>query len=312
MGIDPTLPAPSYKEQAHLFAAESWERLQRAVQGALQTGTSYELDLEVMRPESIAKWEIARGEPVRDKNGQIIGLRGTVQDITERKLADAALANVSRNLIEAQEQERSRIGRELHDDIGQRLALLALQSQQLQEDTVILPTVRSRLGEFQKQISEICTDIQSLSHELHSATLQYLGIAVAMRGFCQEFAQQQKLEIDFKAHDLPSPLSPDISLCLFRVVQEALHNSAKHSGVRYSEVRLWGTSGEIHLTVKDSGAGFNREAAKESHGLGLISMEERLRLVNGTLSINSQPNCGTTIHARAPLSPVCDSMRAAG
>ena len=312
MGIDPTLPAPSYKEQAHLFAAESWERLQRAVQGALQTGTSYELDLEVMRPESIAKWEIARGEPVRDKSGQIIGLRGTVQDITERKLADAALANVSRNLIEAQEQERSRIGRELHDDIGQRLALLALQSQQLQEDTVILPTVRSRLGEFQKQISEICTDIQSLSHELHSATLQYLGIAVAMRGFCQEFAQQQKLEIDFKAHDLPSPLSPDISLCLFRVVQEALHNSAKHSGVRYSEVRLWGTSGEIHLTVKDSGAGFNREAAKESHGLGLISMEERLRLVNGTLSINSQPNCGTTIHARAPLSPVCDSMRAAG
>lgn len=168
------------------------------------------------------------------------------------------------------------------------------------------------MGKLQKQISEIASDTQSLSHELHSAKLQYLGIAGAMRGFCREFGEQQKVEIDFNAHDLPSPLSPDISLCLFRVLQEALHNSAKHSGVRHFEVRLWGTSDEIHLTVKDSGAGFDREAAKESRGLGLISMEERLRLVKGTLSIDSRPKRGTTIHARVPLSSVNNSMRAAG
>jgi signal transduction histidine kinase len=168
------------------------------------------------------------------------------------------------------------------------------------------------LDELQKRTSEIATDIQYLSHELHSAKLQYLGIAAAVRGFCQEFAEQQKMEIDFKAHDLPSPLSPDISLCLFRVLQEALHNSAKHSGVQQFEVRLWGTSDEIHLTVKDSGVGFDREAAKESRGLGLISMEERLKLVKGTLSINSQPKRGTTIDARVPLNSGSDSMRAAG
>ena len=133
-----------------------------------------------------------------------------------------------------------------------------------------------------------------------------------MRGFCREFGEQQKVEIDFQSHDLPSPLSPDISLCLFRVLQEALHNSAKHSGVRHFEVRLWGTSDEIHLTVKDSGAGFDREAAKESRGLGLISMEERLKLVNGTLSIESQPKRGTTIHARVPFDSGSDSARAAG
>ena len=109
-----------------------------------------------------------------------------------------------------------------------------------------------------------------------------------------EFGEQQKVEIDFKTHDLPTPLARDISLCLFRVLQEALHNSAKHSGVRHFEVRLWGTSDEIHLTVRDSGAGFDREAAKKSRGLGLISMEERLRLVNGPLSIESQPKHGTT------------------
>jgi PAS domain S-box-containing protein len=243
---------------------------------------------------------------------EVVGAVVAFIDITERKLAEAAVANVSRKLIEAQEQERARIGRELHDDIGQRLALVAVELQQLHEDTLVLPEVRSRMGEFQKQITEIADDIQFLSHELHSAKLQYLGIAGAIRGFCQEFSQQQKVEIDFKVHDVPRPLSPDISLCLFRVLQEALHNSAKHSGVRRFEVRLWGTSDEIHLTVKDSGTGFDREAAKESRGLGLISMEERLKLVNGTLSIDSQPKRGTTIHARVPFDSSGDSARAAG
>ena len=133
-----------------------------------------------------------------------------------------------------------------------------------------------------------------------------------MRSLCKEFGEQQKVEIEFNVHDLPSPLSPDISLCLFRVLQEALHNSAKHSGVKHFEVRLWGTSEEIHLSVKDSGEGFDREAAKESRGLGLISMEERLKLVDGTLSIESQPKSGTTIHARVPLRSGGDSMRAVG
>jgi signal transduction histidine kinase len=137
-------------------------------------------------------------------------------------------------------------------------------------------------------------------------------LLAAMRGFCRELGEQQKVEIDFSSHDLPSPLSPDTSLCLFRVLQEALHNSAKHSGVKHFEVRWWGTSDEIHLTVKDSGAGFDREAAKESRGPGLISMEERLRLVHGELSINSQPKGGTTIHACVPFDSGSDSARAAG
>jgi PAS domain S-box-containing protein len=243
---------------------------------------------------------------------EVVGAVVAFMDITDRKLAEAALANVSRKLIEAEEQERTRIGRELHDDIGQRLALLVVELHQLHENSLILPDVRSRMGELQKQTSEIAADVQSLSHELHSAKLQYLGIAGAMRGFCREFGEQQKVEIDFQTRDLPTPLSADISLCLFRVLQEALHNSAKHSGVRHVEARLWGTSEEIHLTVMDSGAGFEREAAKTSKGLGLISMEERLRLVKGTLSIDSQPKRGTIIHARVPHSSGSDSVRATG
>jgi len=233
---------------------------------------------------------------------EVVGAVVAFVDITERKLAEAALASVSRRLIEAQEQERSRIARELHDDIGQRLALLAIKLAQLQQSPPNSSELPSRIGELQKQTSEIAADIQSLSHELHSSRLQYLGIAAAMRGFCREFGEQQKVEVDFKTHDLPVPLSPDISLCFFRVLQEALHNSTKHSGVRYFEVELWGTADEIHLTVSDSGAGFDIDAAKASRGLGLISMEERLKILNGTLSIESQLQRGTTIHARVPFS----------
>jgi PAS domain S-box-containing protein len=242
----------------------------------------------------------------------VVGAVVAFIDITERKLAELALANVSRRLIEAQEQERIRIARELHDDFAQRLALLAVELEKLHQNHPDLPELRRHAGELHKRTSEIATDIHTLSRELHSTKLQYLGIAAAIRGFCQEFGEQTKVKIDFKSHDLPSPLSPDVSLCLFRVLQEALHNSAKHSGVRHVEVRLWGTSDEILLMVSDSGAGFDPEAAKRSQGLGLISMEERLKLVNGTFSIESQPERGTTIHARVPLNSGSDSMLATG
>jgi signal transduction histidine kinase len=178
---------------------------------------------------------------------------------------------------------------------------LAIKLAQLQQSPPNSSELSSRIGELKNRTSEIAADIQSLSHELHSSRLQYLGIAAAIRGFCREFGEQQKVEIDFKIHDLPVLLSPDISLCFFRVLQEALHNSTKHSGVRYFEVELWGTPDEIHLTISDSGAGFDVDEAKATGGLGLISMEERLKLLNGTLSIESQLQRGTTIHARVPF-----------
>jgi PAS domain S-box-containing protein len=244
---------------------------------------------------------------------EVVGAVVAFIDITQRKLVEKALASVSRRLIEAQEQERTRIARELHDDIGQRLAMLVIGLEQLHQDSADLPAeIGSRTGELWRQTSEIATDIQSLSHELHSSKLEYLGITAAIRSFCKEFGEQQNVEIDFQTHDLPSPLPPDLSLCFFRVLQEAVHNAAKHSGVGHFKVRLWGTSGEIHLVVSDSGSGFDIEAARTSRGLGLINMEERLKLVKGTLSIDSQPQRGTTIHARVPLRSERDSMRIAG
>jgi PAS domain S-box-containing protein len=244
---------------------------------------------------------------------KVVGAVIAFIDITQRKLAESALANVSRKLIEAQEQERTRIARELHDDIGQRLGMLAIELEQLRQTSSDLPVeVRNGVGRLWKQTSDIAADVQSLSHELHSSKLQYLGIAAAIRGFCKEFGEQQRVEIDFTSHDLLTPLSPEISLCLFRVLQESLHNSVKHSGARQFEVRLWGTSHEVRLTVRDSGVGFDREMAKKSQGLGLVSMEERLKVVGGTLSIESQLYGGTVVHARVPLDPRDEPVRATG
>ena len=214
------------------------------------------------RPDGRVIWVEKTGRAHFNEQGKMLRIVGMVADITERKLAEAALADVSRRLIEAQEQERSRIARELHDDIGQRLALLAIKLEQLHQDPPDLPEVRRRIGELQKQASEIATDIQTLSHELHSTKLEYLGPVAAMRGLCQELGEQTKVKIDFKSQDLPSPLPPDISLCLFRVLQEALRNAVKHSGAPHVEVGLWGTPDEIHLAVSDRGVGFDSKAAK--------------------------------------------------
>ncbi len=164
-----------------------------------------------------------------------------------------------------------------------------------------MPEIRRRVGELHRQALDITGDTQTLSHELHSTKLEYLGPVAAMKSLCQELGDQAKVEIHFKSQDLPGPLPPDVSLCLFRVLQEALHNSIKHSGARHVEAGLWGTPDEIHLVVSDAGIGFDSVAVKEGRGFGLVSMEERLKLLQGTIAIESEPSRGTTIHARVPL-----------
>jgi signal transduction histidine kinase len=220
-----------------------------------------------------------------------------------KKATQETLSSVNRRLVAAEEKERARIARDLHDDIGQRLALLVNNLEQLQQDSSgCPPEVRDCVAELHTETFKIATDIQVLSHELHSPSLEYLGLERAMKSFCGEFGRQQKCEIDFRGH-LPSPPAPDISVSLLRVLQEALHNTAKHSGAGHVEVRLSETQGAIHLTVRDLGRGFNPEAAMKGGGLGLISMRERMKLVNGTFSIDSQAEHGATIHASVPHPP---------
>jgi PAS domain S-box-containing protein len=257
------------------------------------------------------RWVFDQGVPRFDIDGYFAGYIGSCIDITERKLADEALAGMSRKLLEAQEQERARIGRELHDDINQRLALLSVEIDRMKEvSPVTYGEFRNRMDELGKRTSEISAVVQSLSHELHSSKLEYLGLISAMKSFCKEFGGKHQVEIQFDSKGIPPGVPPEVSLCLFRVMQEGLQNARKHSGVKFFEVKLHGSPMEIYLTVRDSGVGFDPELIKDAQGLGLISMQERVRLVKGTISITSKPQSGTEINVCVPLSAVAQTDRA--
>jgi PAS domain S-box-containing protein len=233
-------------------------------------------------------------------NGEQCAL-SVIADITERKLAEGAMAGFSRRLIEAQEAERTRIARELHDDINQRLAMVAM-SVRIAKRDLQDSELKANLDEAIEQICELGNDIQALSHRLHSSKLEYLGLEAATAGFCRELSERQNIKIDVRCDRIPKGLSNEIALCLFRVLQEALHNAVKYSGVDAFEVSLTGASGEIELRVHDSGAGFDPDNINSRNGLGLTSMKERLRSVNGELTIDSKPGRGTTILARVKRS----------
>src|SRR5246127_4644779 len=250
-----------------------------------------------------SRWEIL---PWKNRDGQPGGILIFSEDITRRKQMEEALSDMSRKLIESQEQERARIGRELHDDISQRLAMLSLELEQLQENP---SEVQSRVRELRNQTTELSNDVQAMSHDLHSSKLEYLGVVAGIKSWCKEFGERQRVEIDF-SNDVHSALPFEIGLSLFRVLQEALHNVMKHSGVKRIEVQIREVSSGIHLSIRDSGKGFDVEAALQGKGLGLTSMRERVRLVNGTISIESKPMGGTTIHVRVPFGSEQASQRA--
>jgi PAS domain S-box-containing protein len=256
------------------------------------------------------RWEI---RPWHNIDGSPGGILIFSEDITRRKQMEEALSGMSRKLIQAQEQERARIARELHDDITQRLAMLAIEIEKTQDHLPEMPSqVWDWVHELSMRTKEISNDIQALSHELHSSKLDYLGVAGGMKSWCNEFGERRGMEIEFKSSGLMKSLAPEISLCLFRVLQEALHNAAKHSGVTRVDVQLWEESGEIQLIVSDSGIGFDVAATMQDRGLGVTSMQERVRLVGGTIAIDSKPLGGTTVHVRVPFAAERSSQVTAG
>jgi signal transduction histidine kinase len=238
---------------------------------------------------------------IRTPDGKPQYFVGEVLNVTDRKMAEQSLADANRRLIDAQEEERARIARDLHDDVNQRLALLAIGIEQLRQGSA---GSSAELDELVRQTDEISADIQSISHQLHPSKLEYLGMVSAIRSFCKESEEKQKVDIHFSNENVPATVPREVSICLFRVLQEALRNGIKHSGVRRFKVCLQGTPGGIRLRVSDSGVGFDIESVNSPRGLGLISMRERVRLVQGALSIETTPGGGTTIDAFAPITGV--------
>ena len=283
--------------------AEDLRRCMETFTQSFDRRQPFSMEYRLRASDGDYRWILDIGVPRFNSDDSFAGYIGSCIDVTERKLAEEALYGISGRLIEAQEQERTRIARELHDDFSQRMALLAIELDLLAKD---IPGLNGdalhRMEYLRKHTQEIGQDIQALSHELHSAALDHLGIVSAMRGFCQEFGEKQKLRIDFQSTNLPSPVSPEVALCLYRVLQEALHNAAKHSRSSSFEVLFMATPGEIRLIVSDHGVGFDVESVSKGRGLGLISMHERVKLVHGTFSIVSKLNEGTEINVLIPVS----------
>jgi len=263
---------------------------------------SFQMQYRLRRHDGEFRWVFDIGVPRFNSDGSFAGYIGSCLDITERKLAEEALASLGGKLIAAQEQERTRIARELHDDINQQLAFLSVSLDELKQNPPqSIAEIPGRLEGIEIQTAEISRSVQALSHRLHSSKLEYLGLVAALRGFCREFSDQHRAEVTFSHDPIPESLPDEISLCLFRVAQAALANALKHSGVRSFDVHLRSSRGGIHLNVRDGGVGFDVEKMLGGHGLGLISMRERVRFVNGEISILSKPNGGTTIAVDVPL-----------
>ncbi len=228
-----------------------------------------------------------------------------IRDITERKMAEEALINLSGRLIEAQEEECRRIAREIHDDYNQRLAVLAIDLEELAENLGNADVgAGRRLHDLWSQVCELGADLHVLSHRLHSSTLESLGLVAGARAFCEEFTDYQEIETDFTYDNVPSDISGDAALCLFRILQEGLRNVKKHSGADRAEVRLEVAGGKLHLSISDHGKGFDSKVHSSQRGIGLRSMEERLRLLGGTLQIHARPMEGTRIDAWLPFTIV--------
>ena len=304
-GYNPELPAPSFREHGQFFTPESWDRLKQGVEKTLRTGIPYELDLEATSLDGTKLWLTSRGEAVVDASGHPIYLRGTIQDITQRKLSEEALMAMSGRLITAQEEERTRIARELHDDLSQRMAVLQIGLEQFKQSMPdISSKAKQQLDTIAETAREVSSDIHSLSYQLHPSRLELLGLVPSLKGFCGEFSAQHKIDVHFLHNNIPGQIPKDVSLCLYRITQEALQNVVKHSEAAAAEVELSGQSEEIELCISDSGRGFDVESVKRAAGLGIVSMRERLRLVGGHLSIESEPARGTRICVRIPQAAI--------
>jgi signal transduction histidine kinase len=222
--------------------------------------------------------------------------------VEERASARLVEKELSRRLISAQEQERIRIARELHDDVCQRLAMLSVRIQKAAKyDGYGQVSVADQLEQIWQLCSSLATDVQAISRELHPSVLEHLGLTTAVKSYCREVAQQNGVVVELSSGNLRRTLPQDVSLSVFRVVQEALRNAVKYSGQKHIKVCLQENSGQLELEVSDQGVGFDVRDKGNSGGLGLVSMSERISQVNGTFSIDSQLNVGTRIRARVPL-----------
>ena len=257
----------------------------------------FSMEYRLRRYDGEYHWINDSGSPRFLTDGTFAGYIGCCVDIHDRKVVEFEKLEFARRLMSAQEAERTRVARELHDGIGQEIALLGIQMQRAAASTAL----NAGMQKLCANLTAIGLHVSRLSHQLHSSELEYLGLSIAIIKLCREFSEQYSIKVVCACSNIPAKLDNEIALTFFRVVQESLHNIAKHSGAGNVHVEVAAASGELTLIVRDNGAGFDVQESKAATGLGLVSMRERLLLIGGEFDIDSAPGTGTRISARTHL-----------
>ena len=265
-----------------------------------QVSEKYELEYRMIAKDGRVVW-LHSLVSVAHVNREPAIIRGFTIDVSRSRRAEAALRDISGRLISAQEEERSRVARELHDDLSQRMALLSIELEQLADSMSSSARIRRRFESLQNQAQEISSDIHRLSYSLHPSKLDHLGLAAALKSLCEQINAGGKLRVYLHQQSSPEMLPKEITLCLFRIAQASLRNAVKHSHATHVRVIVKMSSDVIRLSVVDDGCGFDARSASFAEGLGFVGMRERLRIVGGELEVQSQPGHGTRIEVAVPL-----------
>jgi PAS domain S-box-containing protein len=297
-------PARGWADAIH---PDDYEHRLQTYNSAFDLLEPFTIEYRLRRADGEFRWVLESGTARLSPGGEFLGYIGSCIEITERKEAEQALENLSGQLICAREDECARIARDLHDDINQRVALISLELNQLSQGLANSEHGMSgRALSILRQTEELSTEVHRMSRDLHPSKLVHLGLVAGLKSLCAELSRGHGLKIEFAHADVPGVLPKDVSLCLYRIVQECLNNVIRHSAAKNAFVELRGGDKEIRLVVSDSGSGFDLESVRSRKGIGLIGMRERLRLVGGTISIESQVATGTSVDVRVPVGRVVE------
>jgi PAS domain S-box-containing protein len=305
----------NYEKVLSLTHPADRDLVRRSLQQAVSSGEEAVLEYRLALPDGNIRWIAARGGLQQNSQGATKRLAGVCLDITARKLAEETLKQhenelmtLTGRLIYAQEEELRRLSRELHDDLTQRLAAMALDAALIEKqlDPAQQHQAVQNLKGLRTNLTEVADEVHNLSRQLHPSILDDLGLVQAVEAECGAFTKKTGIDLSFVPHDLPDSVPQPLALCLYRVIREALQNIAKHSRAAAASVTLQGLSDGIRLLIQDKGVGFDSQEVKKKAGIGLSSMRERVRLVNGTIAIESKPGKGTELQVFIPFAPMAE------
>jgi PAS domain S-box-containing protein len=298
-GLTPQQFGATYDAFLKYVHPDDRELVEWAVNESINLKRPYSIDHRVVLPDGTSRFVHEQGEVTFDKQGKPVRMLGVIYDITERKQIEEELRQLSQRLVQVQEEERRSIARELHDQVGQSLTVLKLILDQAKQSCA---SEKARLEDGVATITDLITTVRNMSLNLRPAMLDDLGLLPTLFWHFDRYTSQTNINVDFKHNGIDRRFPSEITVAAYRIVQEALTNVVRYAGVKEVAVRAWATPDTITLRIEDKGKGFNPETIDARTSSGLLGMQERVRLLDGTLTIESRPGAGTILIASLPVS----------